>query len=62
MIMEQMLITEKIGEFIRGDAVDVSVQAIEKAAKSEGMVTMMQDGILRCLRGETTLEEINRVI
>ncbi len=62
MIMEQMIITEKIGEFIRGDATDVSVQAIEKAATSEGMVTMLQDGILRVLAGETTLEEINRVI
>lgn len=62
MIMEQMLITEKIGEFIRGDATDVSVQAIEKAAVGEGMVTMLQDGILRVLAGETTLEEINRVI
>lgn len=62
MIMEQMMITEKIGEFLRGDAADVSVQAIEKAARSEGMVTMLQDGILRCLRGETTLEEVNSVI
>lgn len=62
MLMEQMLISEKIGEFIRGDATDVSVQAIEKAATAEGMLTMIQDGILKCLRGETTLEEINRVI
>ncbi|NCU30266.1 hypothetical protein EOL73_00365 [Candidatus Saccharibacteria bacterium] len=61
-VMEQMIITEKIGEFIRGDAMDVSVQAIEKAAVAEGMVTMLQDGILRVLAGETTLEEINRVI
>ena len=62
MIMEQMIITEKIGEFIRGDAADVSVQAIEKAAREEGMITMLQDGILRVLNGETTLHEINNVV
>lgn len=62
MIMEQMLITDKIGEFIRGSALDISVQAIEKAARSEGMITMLEDGILRVLAGETTLEEINKAV
>ena len=61
-IMEQMLVTEAIQRFIRGEMKDIDVATIEKTAKSEGMVTMLQDGILRALRGETTLEEINRVI
>jgi len=34
---------------------------IEKAAQSEGMVTMRQDGYLKALNGQTTLTEINRV-
>lgn len=34
---------------------------IEKAAEAEGMVNMRQDGYLKALDGETTIEEVNRV-
>ena len=34
---------------------------IEKAAQSEGMVTMRQDGYFKVLAGQTTLAEVNRV-
>lgn len=62
MLMEQLIVSEEIQKFIRGDAEDVNVKAIQEAAQREGMITMLQDGILRVLRGETTLEEINRVL
>lgn len=62
MIMEQLIVTEKIQRFIRGDIKDINVAEVEAAARSEGMLTMMQDGLLRVLRGETTLEELNRVL
>ncbi len=61
-IMEQMLVTENIQKFLRGDAKDVHTEAIEAEAKNGGMVTLLQAGVLAALRGETTLEEINRVI
>ena len=35
---------------------------IEKTAKSLGMITLEQKGVLAALRGETTLEEVGRVI
>ena len=35
---------------------------IEKAAQREGMLTLEQIGVLAALRGETTLEEVGRVI
>ncbi len=35
--------------------------AIQKAAQTEGMVTMRQDGYLKALAGLTTLDEVNRV-
>lgn len=62
MIMEQLLVTEEIQKFIRGEIHDVNVSEIEKTANGQGMVTILQDGVLKVLRGETTLEEINRVI
>jgi len=62
MIMEQLIVSETIQGFIRGEMKDISVSQIELAAKREGMLTMLQDGVLRAIKGETTLEEINRVI
>lgn len=61
-IMEQMTVTEDVQKFIRGDVSDIVVEDIERAAKHSGMVTLEQAGILAVLRGETTLEEIAKVI
>jgi type II secretory ATPase GspE/PulE/Tfp pilus assembly ATPase PilB-like protein len=61
-IMEQMVVNESIQKFLRGDVEDVHTEVIEEAAKAEGMLTLLQVGVLAALRGETTLEEVNRVI
>lgn len=61
-IMEQMVVSEEIQKFIRGDISDVHPESIEKTARSEGMLTLEQVGVLAALRGETTLDEIGRVI
>lgn len=62
MIFEQMLIDDEVQRYIRGDVHDINVKQIEETAQKQGMVTMLQDGLLKVLRGETTLEEINRVL
>lgn len=62
MIMEQLVVSEEIQRYIRGEIKDINVLDIEKAARQQGMTTMLQDGLLKALRGETTLEEINRVL
>ena len=61
-IMEQLVVSEDIQAFIRGDVSDINTNAIEKTAKGNGMLTLEQKGVLAVLRGETTLEEISRVI
>lgn len=61
-IMEQLIVDETIQGFLRGDVTDIHAEVIEKTAKQQGMVTLLQAGVLAALRGETTLEEINRVI
>lgn len=61
-IMEQMVVTPEIQKFVRGDVADVHVERIEQVAKDAGMLTLLQQGVLAALRGETTLEEVNRVI
>ena len=61
-IMEQMVVGEAVQKFIRGDIKEINTDVIEKAAREAGMVTLLERGVLAALRGETTLEEINRVI
>ena len=61
-IMEQLVVTEPIQKFIRGDVADINTNDIEKTARAEGMLTLEQKGVLAALRGDTTIEEISRVI
>ena len=61
-VMEQMVVTDEVQKFIRGDVQDIHTETIEAAAKKQGMVTLLQAGVLAAMRGETTLEEVNRVI
>lgn len=62
LIMEQLIVTDEIQGFLRGSITDVNATAIQTAAKKQGMITMLQYGVMRALKGETTLEEISRVI
>lgn len=61
-IMEQMVVNENIQKFIRGDEASIHTEIIERAARQSGMVTLMEQGVLAALRGETTLSEINQAI
>lgn len=61
-IMEQLVVSDNIQAFIRGEVADINTKAIEETAKKNGMLTLEQKGILAVLRGDTTLEEISRVI
>lgn len=61
-IMEQMVVNESIQKFLRGDEAEFHTEIIEAAAKKNGMLTLLQVGVLAALRGETTLDEVNRVI
>lgn len=62
MIMEQLMVTEGIQDMLRHDIKDINVAQIERTAVKDGMLTMLHDGVLKVLRGETTIEELNRVI
>ena len=43
---------------MRGESAD----KIEEQAKAEGMITMLEDGIFKAVQGETTIEEVLRVV
>ena len=61
-LMEQLVVSDDIQAYLRGDIKDINTRAIEDTARSQGMLTLEQKGILAALRGETTLEEVSRVI
>ena len=61
-IMEQMVVSEPIQAFLRGEKETFDTKAIEKTARANGMLTLEQKGVLAALRGDTTIEEVGRVI
>ncbi len=57
-LYEILEMTESLGETILKD---LSETALEKEAVAQNMITMRQDGILKVLKGVTTLAEVLRV-
>lgn len=60
-LREQFIMTGEIRTLLEGGGI-ISAQQIEEAAVRSGMRTMLQDGIHKVCAGETTLEEVYRVI
>ena len=57
-VSEVLIVSKEIQELIYAN--ELSMHIRDKAAEN-GMLTMQQDGILKVLEGETTLEEVERV-
>jgi len=57
-IFEVLEITEEIGKMITQKNTS---EEIERQAKSKGMLTMIEDGFIKIIRGLTSIEEIMRV-
>ncbi|HEY6736339.1 MAG TPA: GspE/PulE family protein [Candidatus Saccharimonadia bacterium] len=58
-IMEQMVITPVMEKMIATSSLATTADVIETAAIKDGMVTILQDGMLRVLEKSTTLEEVD---
>jgi type IV pilus assembly protein PilB len=58
-IHEVLKVSPKIKELILKDS---SADELEKVAKEEGMMTMLEDGIFLAVQGLTTTEEVLRVV
>ena len=57
-LYEVFEVTEEIQALIMKRATSSEIQ---KAAQAQGMISMRQDGFLKALDGQTTLQEVNRV-
>ena len=58
-IHEVLKMSQAIKDLIMKDATSGE---IEIEAKKEGMLTMIEDGVFKCVRGLTTIEEVLRVV
>lgn len=58
-VFEFLVASEPIKKLIIGKAAGFE---IEKEAKKQGMITLVQDGLLKVIEGVTSLEEVERVL
>jgi type II secretory ATPase GspE/PulE/Tfp pilus assembly ATPase PilB-like protein len=56
---EVMLMTESIASLTLARA---SAEEIKRQAEREGMCTLFNDGLRKVLRGDTTIDELRRII
>jgi type II secretory ATPase GspE/PulE/Tfp pilus assembly ATPase PilB-like protein len=61
-IREQLQMTPGIQELLRRPPVQITTDMLQERAVKDGMITMLQDGVLKALQGVTTVEEVYRVI
>lgn len=61
-IREQFTMDGEVRQILTSNQAVITTQAIEAAALKSGMLSIEQDAILKVIAGETTLEEVSRVI
>jgi type II secretory ATPase GspE/PulE/Tfp pilus assembly ATPase PilB-like protein len=61
-IREQFTMSNELSQLLTNPSKVVTTDAIEEAARQSGMLTMLQDGMLKVINGETTLDELYRVV
>jgi len=61
-IRELLTMTPDMKMLLTRPAHELTSEIIEQVAVKNGMITMQQDGVLRALKGDTTYEEISRVV
>jgi len=61
-LREQFTMSPRVRELLESGNVHLTAHQIEAAATADGMLTMEQKGILRVIHGETTMDELYRVV
>ena len=61
-IREQLSMSPGVLKILKLPAAEITSDALQAQAVHEGMRTMLQDGILKAIAGQTTIEEIYRVV
>lgn len=60
-VIEQLIMTKELEELLASKA-QITADQIQEVAIKSGMVTLLQDALIKVLRGLTTLEEVEHVL
>ena len=61
-LREQLLMTPGVQQLLRLSPNQITTEMLQAKAVEEGMRTMLQDGLLKAIAGQTTIEEIYRAV
>lgn len=61
-IREQLQMTPGIQQILKQPPAQITTEALETKAIEDGMITMLQDGVLKACAGITTVEEVYRIV
>ena len=61
-IRELLVMTPALQNELQKPKNEISTESLQKIAVENGMLTMLQDGVLKVLKGDTSLQEVLRVI
>lgn len=59
-IHEIMLMSDELSEALKND--DINLKLVEEVIKNNGMKTLWQNGLEKVIQGETSLDELHRVL
>jgi type II secretory ATPase GspE/PulE/Tfp pilus assembly ATPase PilB-like protein len=61
-LREILTITPALEQLLMKPAREITTDEIERVAMQDGMITMLEDGVLKAVHGETSIEEVFRVL
>ncbi|MBX4201391.1 GspE/PulE family protein [Candidatus Saccharibacteria bacterium] len=61
-LREQLQMTAGVQQLLRMPPNEITTELLQAKAVSEGMRTMLQDGVIKAIAGLTTIEEVYRVV
>ena len=61
-LREQFVMSKGVQDLLRLPTNQLTTDMLENQANKDGMITMLQDGVLKVIAGQTTLEEVFRVV
>lgn len=61
-VRELLLMTPGLETELKKPYKEITTASLEKVAIQDGMITLMQDGVLRAIAGDTSLEEVIRIL
>lgn len=61
-IREQMVMTTGVQQLLRLPPAQITTELLEQKAREDGMLTLLEDGVLKALQGITTIDEVFRVV